>query len=249
MIIIYKITNLINGKVYIGQTIRPMEERFERHLRDAKNNLLPDNKFHRAIRKYGEENFQIEKIDEASTKKELNEKEIYWIKYFNSVEKGYNASPGGDGGNTYISRTPSQMQETKKKIGLANKGKKNGMSKQIKCKSVISKKEYFFDCIEDCLKFFNIKNKKLIRDRAIGICNTLWRDEWMFAYVENKYGEYVKSSFDRSTLHGTKTFLQKENECLEFPSKARAFTFLGLDKHSNLPNGTIINGYQIIYSS
>ena len=36
MMIIYKITNLINGKVYIGQTIRPMEERFERHLRDAK---------------------------------------------------------------------------------------------------------------------------------------------------------------------------------------------------------------------
>ena len=49
--VIYKITNILNNKVYIGQTIRPLEERIERHFDEAENNVLPENHFHRAIRK------------------------------------------------------------------------------------------------------------------------------------------------------------------------------------------------------
>ena len=86
---IYKITNKINGKVYIGQTIRPAEYRFNRHMNDALNNIL-DTHFARAIRKYGKENFTIEEIDTAQTQDELNQKEQYWIRYYNSVEDGYN---------------------------------------------------------------------------------------------------------------------------------------------------------------
>lgn len=63
---VYKITNIQNKKMYIGQTIRPIEERFKRHLNDAiKGNL--DTHFARAIRKYGKENFTIECIDVAET--------------------------------------------------------------------------------------------------------------------------------------------------------------------------------------
>ena len=51
---IYKITNIQNNKVYIGQTIRPIQDRFHRHINDALNNIL-DTHFARAIRKYGEE--------------------------------------------------------------------------------------------------------------------------------------------------------------------------------------------------
>lgn len=71
---IYKITNLINNKVYIGQTIRPIEDRFKRHINDAVNNVL-DTHLARAIRKYGKENFIIEEIDTASTQEELTLKE------------------------------------------------------------------------------------------------------------------------------------------------------------------------------
>ena len=54
---IYKITNIQNQKVYIGQTIRPIQDRFNRHYNDALNNII-DTHFARAIRKYGRENFR-----------------------------------------------------------------------------------------------------------------------------------------------------------------------------------------------
>ena len=57
--IVYKITNKINGKVYIGQTIRPIEQRYKRHINDAMNNVL-NTHFARAIRKYGQEIFICE---------------------------------------------------------------------------------------------------------------------------------------------------------------------------------------------
>ena len=55
-------TNIQNNKVYIGQTIRPIQDRFHRHINDALNNIL-DTHFARAIRKYGKDNFIIEQID------------------------------------------------------------------------------------------------------------------------------------------------------------------------------------------
>ena len=63
---IYKISNSVNNKVYIGQTIRPIEERFARHINDAMNGVL-DTHFARAIRLYGPDKFSIELIDTATT--------------------------------------------------------------------------------------------------------------------------------------------------------------------------------------
>ena len=101
---VYKITNLINNKVYIGQTIRPIQQRFHRHISDAMNNIL-DTHFARAIRKYGPDNWKIESIDTAETQEELNQKEQYWINYYNSVIEGYNETNAISkcGGNTYQS--------------------------------------------------------------------------------------------------------------------------------------------------
>ena len=114
---IYKITNIQNNKVYIGQTIRPIEQRFKRHINDALNNIL-DTHFARAIRKYGKENFIIEQIDTAQTQEELNQKEQYWIQYYNSVNEGYNETDAISkcGGNTYQSKTEEEMEVIKEKI-------------------------------------------------------------------------------------------------------------------------------------
>lgn len=73
---IYKITNIQNNKIYIGQSINPIEERFHRHIQDAVSNRL-DTHLARAIRKYGADSFRIEQIDTATSQKELTLKEHY----------------------------------------------------------------------------------------------------------------------------------------------------------------------------
>lgn len=98
---IYKITNQVNNKIYIGKTERDVDLRWKEHCEVAHrrydrhiNNLLA-----RAIRKYGADNFSIETIDVADTVEELNKKEIYWINFYGSYNSmtGYNLTMGGDG--------------------------------------------------------------------------------------------------------------------------------------------------------
>ena len=130
---IYKITNKINGKVYIGQTIRPAEHRFSRHINDAMHNIL-DTHFARAIRKYGPNVWKLEVIDIATTQDELNQKEQYWIKFYNSVKEGYNETDAISkcGGNTYQSKTEEEMEVIKEKIRQTKIGAKNPMARKIK---------------------------------------------------------------------------------------------------------------------
>ena len=101
MIGIYKITNKINNKIYIGQSSY-VEKRWERHRTGPfnPNNNQYHTPFYRAIRKYGLDNFNFEVIEECS-QSELNDKEIYWIKYYDTTnpEKGYNLTEGGYNGH------------------------------------------------------------------------------------------------------------------------------------------------------
>lgn len=96
--IIYKITNKINGKVYIGQTIKSLQQRWSQHCCDAKYHKT-NSVLHKAIIKYGAINFIVEQIDVACDREELNEKEKHWIKSYNSIiPNGYNIDIGGFGG-------------------------------------------------------------------------------------------------------------------------------------------------------
>lgn len=90
---IYKITNLINNKVYIGQTKQYYLDRWSQHKSHAKTGLS-NHKLARALRKYGEENFIIEIVEQCSYE-ELDEKETYWIEYYDSIKNGYNILTGG----------------------------------------------------------------------------------------------------------------------------------------------------------
>ncbi len=89
---IYKITDETNGKVYIGQSVR-IAQRWLQHKQAAEssNTLL-----YRAMRAHGIDNFKFEIIEECVPEK-LNEREVYWIAYYDSFnkEKGYNMTPGG----------------------------------------------------------------------------------------------------------------------------------------------------------
>lgn len=88
---IYVITNLINGKQYVGQTIH-FKERMWEHINDNRC----DSAIHKAILKYGDENFQSEVVAEFESASELNNAEISWIKKLHTYEYGYNSTRGGD---------------------------------------------------------------------------------------------------------------------------------------------------------
>lgn len=92
---IYKITNKINGKVYIGQTVRSVEQRWKDH-KAAWHGNRHCQALYDAFDKYGIENFKIEEIEQCK-ETELNAKEQFWIQHYDSFNSGYNITLGGDG--------------------------------------------------------------------------------------------------------------------------------------------------------
>lgn len=93
---IYKITNLINQKIYVGKTTTTIEKRWKTHWEDSTRLDISNRPLYKAFNKYGKENFKIEELEECSID-ELNSKEIYWIEKLGSFKYGYNATLGGDG--------------------------------------------------------------------------------------------------------------------------------------------------------
>lgn len=93
---IYKITNLINQKSYIGLTHRTPELRWKEHINTVYREKGRRHHLHNAILKYGPENFEFKILEEVS-EDELNNREKYWIKYYNTYDNGYNETLGGEG--------------------------------------------------------------------------------------------------------------------------------------------------------
>ena len=96
--IIYKVTNKITGKIYVGQTTKDLNQRWRQHINEA-NEAIDGHRqsfplFHRMIIKYKEENFIPEIIEECDDLK-LDIRERYWISFFNSNNDGYNSTIGG----------------------------------------------------------------------------------------------------------------------------------------------------------
>jgi len=113
--IIYKATNKLNGKNYIGQTTGNLNKRKNRHYRDSLKNIYLS-KFHYALKKYDKKDFDWSILCECKTLEELNEKEKFFIKEFDSFGKnGYNLTNGGE---NYI-----RSEETKMKMSQQRKGR------------------------------------------------------------------------------------------------------------------------------
>ena len=95
MAYIYKITNDINNKVYIGKTSRAsIQERFNEHCSDCQKRNEENRPLYSAMKKYGVEHFRVELIEETDNP---IEREIFWINKYDSFKNGYNATIGGDG--------------------------------------------------------------------------------------------------------------------------------------------------------
>lgn len=121
---IYKITNIITGQYYIGQTIRSLETRFYYHV--LRSNNGSKTKLHNAIRKYGSENFIIEPILSNVLKENLNKEEIRLI---SELSPYYNMTFGGEGGNT--SNSPNYKSNHKKNCLRGKNHPRYGLSKEL----------------------------------------------------------------------------------------------------------------------
>ena len=91
---IYCITNLINNKQYVGKTTYSVKRGWKQHCSDYKKLKCANRPLYKAMNKYGLEHFHIEEIENVENNM-LDEREKYWIKYYNSYNNGYNSTIGG----------------------------------------------------------------------------------------------------------------------------------------------------------
>jgi group I intron endonuclease len=143
--IVYKITNKVNGKIYIGQTQRTLEQRWNSHVISARN----ENKFrfHHAIKFHGKENFEKEILHESESYNEICLLEIKEIKKHNSnhPKNGYNATAGGTGGWMIPRLSEERQKDWKEKISFAVSGEKNPNCIDIANEDLISLLSEYYD--------------------------------------------------------------------------------------------------------
>jgi len=136
MFIIYKITNKVNGKIYIGQTTQGLKVRLGVHFSEARKGKT-NSVIHAAIRKYGKENFDSEEICRCKSKKQMDDAEKFYIRYFKARSPiGYNLTDGGEG---VLGWVPSA--EWRKNTSESQKGKQYrlGMKATEETKAKISR--------------------------------------------------------------------------------------------------------------
>jgi predicted DNA-binding protein YlxM (UPF0122 family) len=192
---IYITTNKINGKKYIGK------EKY------SNPNYLGSGKhIQRAIKKYGKDNFTKEILEECTDEKDMNEREKYWINYYNATnsKEFYNLAEGGEGGNTIAGYTKQQKKEWAKKAfgGVTrcyNKGKSILESYKNDIINLYTKKDYSlkeiatkYKCYAGTVKRFLVNNgikidlhKGLNRGRKTLIQNS----------ISNKLGNKIITDF------------------------------------------------------
>ena len=126
---IYKIRHIESGRLYIGQTIYSLRRRFNQHIKNAYSagSHCYNSHLQKAIRKYGAEAFEIEEIEKCDDSL-LDEREKYWIKFYDTVHKGFNMAYGGAGTPRYDSsdflrewNNGLSVTEISKKLGTCDR--------------------------------------------------------------------------------------------------------------------------------
>lgn len=135
---IYKVTNIVNGKVYIGKTVYPITKRWTDHVSASKKN--PKSYFHKAIKKWTEHIFYVEEIDSCCPGQDeiLSNLEKYWIWEYQShiPSKGYNGTMGGEGGEM----TPEAKEKHHKNNPMFNEKHRKKHAERCSCPEIRLKK-------------------------------------------------------------------------------------------------------------
>jgi group I intron endonuclease len=126
-VIIYKITNSINGKVYIGQTIQK-NPKMRWYDHQAKARCGVNQPLFNAIRKYSVDSFTWEVIDQANSLEELNKLEEQYVKQYNSIDEGYNIREAG-GNKLHNTASIEKMREAQRNAHARRREANGGVEK------------------------------------------------------------------------------------------------------------------------
>lgn len=193
---IYKITNKISGKCYIGQAI-DIRKRIQQHITASKRKSKLA--LYTAINKYGIDQFEISIIiiinlfgkTQSEIKQELNAQEIFYINLYNSYKNGYNSTPGGDSGRLGFKHSDETIQKLKKSHENYKPKRAFEVSKNTFAYDLLNKVFIEGESIAD------ISHKTVVDYRSIGqICNNL-NYEYGGRFIANK--RYL-FSFDKKDL-------------------------------------------------
>ena len=181
--LLYKITNDINDKIYIGQTTETLEKRFSRH---CGYQLEDGTYFHKAIKKYGKDHFQIHLIAEVVSQEELDHIEIEYIRSY-PKEKLYNTKfeQGKCGGDT-LSQHPNK-EKISKKISDSKMGAKNPRARTVQATNIKTGEVLIFGSALECVRNLineNSKDHSPVSRRCRGEIKKPYKDEWLFTYLE-----------------------------------------------------------------
>ena len=250
---IYKIANQINGKCYIGQSVN-IKRRWRSHKTKSFNplDIQYECPLYRAFRKYGLENFSFEILEECR-KEELNEKESFYIKKYNSnlENYGYNLTPGGDSnGPTLKKLTEEQLQEIFKFLEFSNLSqteiaKKYGVTQQV-ISEINQGNEYFCEgknypirLASQAMKISKAK-KKINDGREI----KEWDDLLQFSVRKCQqcgkifYGEEDRKFCSQDCSHlARRVVLRPSREVLK--AEVRQESFLSLGRKYKVSDSTI----------
>lgn len=185
---IYKIYNDVNKNLYIGQTTISVSARWSQHKQNAKER---EGHLYLAMRKYGIENFHIEQIEEVSNDL-LDEREIYWIQYYNTYYDGYNSTLGGNG-----RKSPVLLQEIEglwqQGYGISEIAEILGVSRMIIRDRIYTSPLYSEEEAQS-----RGRNKMLSQKRKGIIQKTL--DGEFIAYYESGVQAEEKTGINRKTI-------------------------------------------------
>lgn len=203
--LIYKATNKLNKKSYIGKTERALNTRISEHIRDSKKENITSY-FHRALKKYGIDNFEFTILAETNNEADLNNLEIEYIANLNTLKpNGYNITVGGTGGNTYKHLEAMHLKEIISKS--SNTRKENYIlnpSRKIR-RSEISK-EFWNNISHDETTFDEYKEK---------ISNGLkdyWREKVLTDEDRLRYSVAQKNRFELETNEEKQERIRKFKE-------------------------------------
>ena len=190
---IYKITNKVNGKSYIGQTIQSVKERFYQHCATKCSQAILNMVIHKAITKYGKSNFTIEVIEEVESAN-LNDRERYWIRYYDSYNNGYNSTEGGQDGIKLFKNldTESIIREYKSGKSLREIGRLFNVDKQT-IKDLLVRNNINLRTTRT-YKFSQKDREDIIKDLSLGLSRKEIISKW---HISKSYLSQLINGYHR----------------------------------------------------